>query len=241
MSDETPEIAAVIGQPAQPMPLEPELDEARKELVALIAHITRGQDGTVITCVPGLQVYCISKPDGPKHAFATPALGLIAQGSKRIIVGDDIYVYDPMHYLVTSVDLPVCGQVCVTSDNEPYLGVRLELALDEIGELIRDEKLPAKANAPASRGMYVNRIAMPVLEPVLRLLRLLDTPEDVPIMAPLIKREIMYRLLVNGEGARLRQIALQDSHTQRIAKAISALRMNYAQSLRVEDMRARCT
>ena len=68
------------------------------------------------------------------------------------------------------------------------------------------------------------------------MLRLLDTPEDVPIMAPLIKREIMYRLLVNGEGARLRQIALQDSHTQRIAKAISALRVNYAQSLRVEDM-----
>jgi AraC-like DNA-binding protein len=126
--------------------------------------------------------------------------------------------------------------VRLTSENEPYLGVRLELAIDEIGELIGDEKLPAKANAPASRGMYVNRIAMPVLEPVLRLLRLVETPEDVPIMAPLIKREIMYRLLVNGEGARLRQIALQDSHTQRIAKAISALRVNYAQSLRIEDM-----
>lgn len=233
MSDETPEIAAAI---AQPMPLDPELEEARKQLVALIEHITQGQEGTVVTAVPGLQVFCIRKPEGPKHGFASPALGLIAQGSKRIIVGDDIYVYDPMHYLVTSVDLPVCGQVCVKSEDEPYLGVRLELALDEIGDLIGDEKLPAKANAPASRGMYVNRIAMPVLEPVLRLLRLLDTPEDVPIVAPLIKREIMYRLLVNGEGARLRQIALQDSHTQRITKAISALRMNYAQSLRVEDM-----
>lgn len=244
MSESTPEIAAastaastaVAGAVAQPMPLEPELDEARKELVQLIERITRGQDGTFETSVAGLQLFCISKPDKPKHAFATPALGLIAQGSKRIIMGDDIYVYDPMHYLVTSVDLPVCGQVRLTSESEPYLGLRLELALDEIGELIGDEKLPAKANAPASRGMYVNRIAMPVLEPVLRLLRLLETPEDVPIMAPLIKREIMYRLLVNGEGARLRQIALQDSHTQRIAKAISALRVNYAQSLRVEDM-----
>lgn len=147
MPQDTPEIAAAI---AQPMPLEPELDEARKELVALINRITRGQDGTVETPVAGLQVFCISKPDGPKHAFATPALGLIAQGSKRIIVGDDIYVYDPMHYLVTSVDLPVCGQVRLTSDNEPYLGVRLELAIDEIGKLIGDEKLPAKANAPAS-------------------------------------------------------------------------------------------
>ncbi len=74
MSDETPEIAAVI---AQPMPLEPELDEARKELVALIEHITQGQDGTVITAVPGLQVFRISKPEGPKHGFASPALGLM--------------------------------------------------------------------------------------------------------------------------------------------------------------------
>lgn len=237
MSEETTEISAIPVGVAEPMPLEPELDEARKELVQLLNHITQGQDGTIVTAVPGLQVFRISKPDGPKHAFASPALGLIAQGSKRIIVGDDIYVYDPMHYLVTSVDLPVCGHVRLTSEHEPYLGVRLELAVDEIGELIGDEKLPAKAsNAPASRGLYVNRIAMPVLEPVLRLLRLLDTPEDVPIVAPLIKREILYRLLVNGEGARLRQIALQDSHTQRITKAISALRVNYAQSLRVEDM-----
>ena len=233
MSDETPDILSAIGTP---LPLEPELDEARKELVRLINLVTGGRDGSVDTAVPGLFVYCVSKPDGPKHAMQTPALGLIAQGSKRIMVGDDIYVYDPMHYLVTSVDLPVCGQVRVTSEQEPYLGLRLELAVDEIGELIRNEQLPAKANAPASRGMYVNRIAMPVLEPVLRLLRLLETPEDVPIMAPLIKREIMYRLLVNGEGARLRQIALQDSHTQRVAKAISALRVNFAQSLKVEDM-----
>ena len=233
MSDEALEIAAAI---AAPVPLEPALDEARKELVRLISRITRGHDGTVDTPVPGLCVYCISKPDGPKHHLQTPAFGLIAQGSKRLMVGDDIYVYDPMHYLVSSVDLPVCGQVRVTSESEPYLGLRLELAVDEIGDLIRDEKLPAKASAGAARGLYVSRVAMPVLEPVLRLLRLLDTPEDIPIVAPLVKREILYRLLVNGEGARLRQIALQDSHTQRIAKAIGALRIHYAQSLRVEDM-----
>jgi AraC-like DNA-binding protein len=233
MPDKTPEFATAV---AAPMPLEPELEASRKELVALINRITRGQDGSIETPVPGLFVHCISKPDGPKHALQTPAFGLIAQGSKRVMLGDEIYVYDPMHYLVSSVDLPVCGQVRLTSENEPYLGLRLDLSLDEIGDLIRDEKLPAKANAPASRGVYVSRIAMPVLEPVLRLLRLLDTPEDIPIMAPMVKREIFYRLLVNGEGARLRQIALQDSHTQRIAKAISALRINYAQSLRIEDM-----
>jgi hypothetical protein len=119
MSDETPDILSAIGTP---LPLEPELDEARKELVRLINLVTGGRDGSVDTAVPGLFVYCVSKPDGPKHAMQTPALGLIAQGSKRIMVGDDIYVYDPMHYLVTSVDLPVCGQVRVTSEQEPYLG-----------------------------------------------------------------------------------------------------------------------
>ena len=98
MSDETPEIAAAI---AQPMPLDPELEEARKQLVALIEHITQGQEGTVVTAVPGLQVFCIRKPEGPKHGFASPALGLIAQGSKRIIVGDGLnWVTSPAAWCV---------------------------------------------------------------------------------------------------------------------------------------------
>jgi AraC-like DNA-binding protein len=165
-----------------------------------------------------------------------PALALIAQGSKRVLIGDEEYEYDPLHYMVTSVDLPAVGKVEVVSATQPYLGLRLDLDVKVIGELIQDESLPPARHADPSRGLYVNRLSATMLDAVLRLLRLLDTPDDIPILAPMIKREILYRLLRHGQGARLRQIALQDSQTQRVAKAIRLLRENFAQSLRIESI-----
>jgi AraC-like DNA-binding protein len=215
---------------------DPALDQARVDLVALLDRFTAGCEGSVETPVPGLFLHRIMNPGGPKHGIQTPALALIAQGSKRLMVGDEVYVYDPMHYLVSSVDLPVCGQVSVASESEPYLGMRLELDVEEITSLIQDEKLPPATQADASRGLYVNRLGNSMLDAVLRLLRLVDAPDDVPILAPLVKREILYRLLMNGSGARLRQIALQDSQTQRIAKGIQLLRQHFDQPLRVEDI-----
>lgn len=214
----------------------PDLDDARRTLVDLLNRHTEGTEGVQRTPVDGLVIFRIAHPGGPKHHVYEPSLSLIAQGAKRIIVGDDIHLYDPMHYLVSSVDLPVMGQARVAADGAPYLGLRFTLDVQEIGALIGDERLPPLADAGPARGMYVNRIAAPVLEPVLRLLRLLDTPADIPIVAPLVKREILYRLLMNGEGARLRQIAMQDSHTQRVAKAIGHLRNHFKQALRIEDM-----
>ncbi|WP_438392623.1 AraC family transcriptional regulator N-terminal domain-containing protein [Caballeronia sp. DA-9] len=217
-------------------PLDPGLDHARLDLVALLERLTSDHEGTHETAVKGLYVHRIVQCGGPSHGIQTPALGLIAQGSKRIMVGDELYVYDPMHYLVTSVDLPVMGQVTGATEDKPYLGLRLDMDVEEISALIRDENLPPPTHTDASRGLYVNRLATPMLDAVLRLLRLMDTPEDIPILAPMIKREILYRLLMNGSGARLRQIALQDSQTQRIAKAIMMLRQNFDQPLRVESI-----
>src|ERR1700712_3494167 len=220
----------------QPGAADSTLDQARLDLVALLDRFTTNVEGTMRSEVQGLHLHRISRPGGPSHGIQTPALGLIAQGSKRVMVGDDVYVYDPMHYLVSSVDLPVVGQVAVASGEQPYLGLRLDLDVEEITALIRDESLPPATHADATRGLYVNRLGTPMLDAVLRLLRLLDTPEDIPILAPMIKREILYRLLMNGSGARLRQIALQDSQTQRIAKAIMMLRQNFDQPLRVESI-----
>ncbi|KIG03748.1 transcriptional regulator, AraC family [Burkholderia sp. MR1] len=212
------------------------LDQARVDLVSLLDRLTAGCGGSLETPVPGVYLHRITNPGGPKPGMQTPALALIAQGSKRVMVGDDVYVYDPMHYLVSSVDLPVIGQVTAASETEPYLGMRLDLDVEEITSLIQDQNLPPATQADASRGLYVNRLGSSMLDAVLRLLRLIDTPEDVPIVAPLVKREILYRLLMNGSGARLRQIALQDSQTQRIAKAIKLLRQHFDQPLRVEDI-----
>jgi hypothetical protein len=105
---------------------------------------------------------------------------VIAQGSKRLMVADELYAYDPLHYLVSSIDLPVVAQVTVAKATEPYLGLRLDLDVEEIGELIRDKNLPPPVHSDASRGLYVNRLDSTMLDAVVRLLRLLDTPATFP-------------------------------------------------------------
>jgi AraC-like DNA-binding protein len=215
---------------------EPGLDLARRHLVCLLERLTGAVEGSIQTPIAGLTVHRIMRPGGPKPAIQMPALSLIAQGSKRVFVGGEEYEYDPLHYMVTSVDLPAVGKVTVASATQPYLGLRLDLDVEAIVELIQDEKLPPVAHAEASRGLFVNRLSTTMLDAVLRLLRLVETPDDIPILAPMVKREILYRLLRNGQGARLRQMALQDSQTQRVTKAIRLLRENFARSIRVESI-----
>jgi AraC-like DNA-binding protein len=215
---------------------EPGLGLARRELVRLLERLTGEMEGSVETPIAGLTLHRIMRPGGPKPAIQMPALSLIAQGSKRLLVGGEEYEYDPLHYMVTSVDLPAVGKVTVASATQPYLGLRLDLDVEAIVELIQDEKLPPVAHAEASRGLFVNRLSTTMLDAVLRLLRLVETPDDIPILSPMVKREILYRLLRNGQGARLRQMALQDSQTQRVAKAIRLLRENFVRSIRVQSL-----
>jgi AraC-like DNA-binding protein len=215
---------------------EPGLDLARQDLVCILERLTGKVEGSIETPIAGLTLHRIMRPGGPKPAIQMPALSLIAQGSKRLLVGGEEYEYDPLHYMVTSVDLPAVGKVTVASATQPYLGLRLDLGVEAIVELIQDEKLPPVAHAEASRGLFVNRLSTTMLDAVLRLLRLVETPDDIPILAPMVKREILYRLLRNGQGARLRQMALQDSQTQRVAKAIRLLRDNFARSIRLESI-----
>ncbi|VVE13608.1 HTH-type transcriptional activator RhaS [Pandoraea pneumonica] len=209
---------------------------ARDELVRLLERATHGLEGTTPTAVDGLFVHRILHPGGPKPALQLPAFAVIAQGAKRVQIGDESYAYDPMHYMVSSVHLPVVAQVSGASEHAPYLGLRLDLAVDDVTALIGDEHLPPPAPAQSGRGMYVNRLDALLLDAVLRLLRLLETPRDIPILAPMIRREIIYRLLMNGQGVLLRQMALQDSQMNRVAHAVRWLREHYTQPLRVEAL-----
>ncbi|MFL9924764.1 AraC family transcriptional regulator [Herbaspirillum lusitanum] len=212
------------------------LEAGRRELIALLTRHTADQEGSRDTAIPGFFVHRITRPGGPQHAIQHAMFAVIGQGSKRLLVGDETYECHPMDYMVASVDLPVCGKVIIHSPEEPYMGLRLDLPSTEIGELIGDDKLPPIAPADPSRGMHVNRLDSTLLDATLRLLRLLDAPRDIPILAPLIKREIVYRLLMNGEGAMLRQTVLHDSQMNRVAKAIRMLREGFAQPLRIDDI-----
>ena len=232
MLTESATIEAPASDVAHPQP-DSTLAGLQRELVRSLDRLTQGREGSVESALPDLCLSRLMHPGGPKHVMQTPALALIAQGSKRLLVGDELYEYDPGHYLVSSVDLPVIAKVTGASASEPYLGLRLNLDVSEISELIGNDEVPVAADPDASRAMFVQRLGPSMLDAVVRLLRLLDTPQDIPVLAPLIKREILYRLLTNGQGARLRQIALRHSHEHRIAKAIGLLRRHFAQPLRV--------
>jgi AraC-like DNA-binding protein len=173
----------------------------------------------------------------PVHAMYEPAFCVLAQGSKRVLLGEEVYVYDSSRYLVVSQNLPVSGQVIDASPEAPYLGLRLGFDVKDIAALALQFKLgeqSAKGQAP--RGIFTDELSPTLLDPVLRLVRLLDAPDDVDALAQLISREILYRLLKSPDGWRLAQMALVDSHSQRIAQAIGVLSQRFREALRIEAL-----
>jgi AraC-like DNA-binding protein len=203
--------------------------------IAVMMSRYAGGDGFHQTAVGRLTLIRAARPNELMPAVYEPSLCLIAQGSKRVILGGEVFVYDRARYLVASVDLPVAGEVLEATPERPYLCVMLRLDAKDIAAMLLEAELPPPAAAPA-RGLYLARTTPAMAEAVLRLLRLLDTPEDIAALAPLAEREILYRLLKSEEGWRLRQIATAHTHSRRIAKAIEWLKSHYAEPLRIEKV-----
>jgi len=193
---------------------------------------------TIETAIPGLAMYRREEPNQPESAMYEPTICLITQGSKRVVLGGDTYVYDTHHFLITSVDIPTTVQVIQASRPKPCLGLVLKLDLREISQLVVDGHLPQPRVEPSSRGMALGEVTLPLLDAFKRLIDLLDEPKDIPILAPVIKREIFYRILVGNQGTRLRQMASAGSPSHQISRAIHWLKDNYTESLRVEDLAA---
>lgn len=207
-------------------------------LGALGKSIARWTDkgDQVTTAVPGLSLYRREEPTLPAIILYEPGICVIAQGAKRVLLGDDTYEYDTHHFLITSVDLPTVVQVIKASREKPYLGLILKLDQREISQLMVDSSLPAPPAQQSSRGMATGEVTLPLLTAFQRLVDLLDEQKDIPILAPIIKREIFYRLLVSDQGFRLRQMASAGSQSQQIARAIDWLKGNFKQPLRIDDL-----
>jgi len=167
-----------------------------------------------------------------------PSVCLAAQGSKRVFLGNDVFVYDPYHILITSIDLPTVAQVVEADKDKPYLAMMLRLDLKAVSQMMVDTNLPLAKRHKADRGMAIRKITLPLLDAFQRLANLLDTPEDIPILSPLIQSEILYRLLVGDQGQRLRQIAMTGSHSHQIARSITWIKKNYSQALRIKELAA---
>lgn len=226
-------------QPEDVTPVQ-ETDSLERAQAALVESIARwtAENGQPATAIPALSLYRLEAPREPVSCMYEPGICLIAQGAKRVLLGEDAYVYDAHHYLITSVDLPVVAQIIEASREKPYLGLVLRLDQREITQLMVDSNLPLPRTQQAGRGMAVSDVSLPLLNAFRRLIDLLDEPADIPILAPLVQREILYRLLVGEQGPRLRQIGVAGSQSHEIARAIDWLKGNIARPFRVDDLAA---
>lgn len=207
------------------------------ELISLIERFT-GSDGVHETPIPRLSLMRRSDPTEPMHGVHDSAVCFIAQGRKQVLLGDQVYLYDRGSYLVVSVDVPIVGQVIEASSAAPYLGLKLDIDAAALGALIMEAGIPAAPCQQCTPSLMLGTSTPDLTDAVLRLLRLLDSPRDVPILAPLIEREILYRLLNGEQTAQLRQIALADSKLHQVNRAIRWIKENFAEPFSIEAVAA---
>ena len=209
----------------------------REELVERIGRAMR-EDGTTQP-FPGLHLYRRSSPLELLHGVSEPSVAVIAQGSKEVLLGENRYRYGPSQYLLATVELPTIRRVLEASKERPYLSLRLELAPTLVGSVMLEaghsshSSLPGRADV---RGIDVSLLDANLLDAFARLVRLLDAPAEAGVLMPLITREIVYRLLMGEQGARLRHLAILGGYTPSIARAIGRLRRDFDQPLHIEEM-----
>lgn len=205
------------------------------ELAEIIGQRTVGREHTD-TPIQGLTLSRRESITEPCSCVVAPSLVIIVQGAKQLLVGDHAYAYDADHFLITSLDLPANSQVLDASPVKPLLGLVLKLDLSLIAELISQAKLPPPGERATEASVGLGTITAALLEPCARLMALLKEPTDIPVLAPLIQREIHYRLLKSDVAASLWQIASMGGQRQRIARAIDWLKTNYTEPLRTTDL-----
>jgi AraC-like DNA-binding protein len=215
--------------------VDPALLGARRELARRIASIT-GSAGEHLTAIPGVVLYHRDEPTPCYRASYEPSLSIFVQGRKHVILGESEYVCDSSSFLLSSIDVPAQSQIVEASANAPLLVMFLRFDMPMVRDVISQEDLPEVAAHPHRQGMAVGETTLGLISACNRMLDLLDTPEDIPFLSPLIQREIIYRLLKTPQAGRLRAIATSGDLVQRTARAISWLRANFTKPLHVEEL-----
>jgi len=207
----------------------------RAELARTIALFV-GPGEKRVTAIPGLMLYRRTEPTAPCSGTYEPGVVVVAQGRKRVDLGKNTFYYGASRYLLTAIDLPIVSQVVEASEASPCLAMSLRLEMPMVRELVSREEISAPATTLDSPAMMTGELTVEFLDACLRLLRLMEHPQDIPFLSGLIQREIIYRVLRGPEGARLRAIGTLGDQSNRTAKAIAWMRANYAKPLRVEEL-----
>ena len=209
-----------------------------REMARIIERHT-GTDGLHETAIAPLHLFRYSQPMRLGHALHGAGLCLIAQGAKSVMMGDETFFYDPAHFFLVSLDLPIVSQITRASPAAPYLGLHLAIDPAQIGALVTEAQLPASQRRAPECGISVGEADAPLLDAAMRLLRLLDTPDHIKVLSPMIVREIFYLMLKGNEGANLRRIALAGSAAG-VVRALSWLKTHFAAPLVIETLARQC-
>lgn len=204
------------------------------EVAALLARHSMG-DGVHPTALPSVFFMRHTTLNKFSYGMYKPSLCLVLQGAKNVWLGPDCFTYTPADYLVASVNLPVTAQVTTVLPDRSYLGFKLEFTPDQILSVLRDSP-PTVPKEPVKRAMFVSRMEPLLFDAVIRLTRLLDHPADIPVLAPLITQEILYRILQGSRGAALAQIATAGSTASRINDVIDYLIHHFERIIRIEEL-----
>ena len=209
--------------------------ERQQDLLARVARLAPA-DGMHQSAFEPLALIRGSMPTVCMPTVYQPSLAFVVQGRKRVRLNDEVLNYDALNYLVVSVTLPVMGQVIEASAERPYLCLRLSLDLAEIARLLLELGDRGAAPVTADRGLFVARMDESLLDAVLRMVKLLDTPQDIAVLAPVVQREIYYRVLRGELGPRLVDLAEADGGNHHIVRAIEWLKQRYAAPLRIDEL-----
>lgn len=217
-------------RPAPP-PLTPLLD-ALAPVVARHAE----SDGMHATAIPGVHCIKLSKPQLQLPSVYHPSICVIVQGTKQVLLEDEVYRYAPPQFLAVSVDLPLVGQVIQASEAAPYLCLAVDIDARQMADLLAGSADPGWSRGDTARGLFVGDSDESLLESSLRLARLLDVPRDIAVLAPLAMREFHYRVLSSPYGRAIAQMAIVGSNTHKIGQVIHRIRSRLAEPIRVEEL-----
>jgi AraC-like DNA-binding protein len=210
------------------------------QLAACIARHSAGRGSCDLpTAIDGLSFFRRESPTPPSVCLVEPSAIFVVQGEKRMWLGGKAYPYNPGHLLITSLDIPASSEVVSASAERPCLGLVIRLDLRTMAELIAHGSLPPPRMPATEHCMGLGAVSADLLEPCRRLLALLDEPASIAVLAPLVLREIHYRLLVSEQAAHVRQTASAGSQSHRIARAIDWIKANFSLPLSIDELAGR--
>lgn len=205
------------------------------ELAKLVERYSE-QDGVHPTAIPSLFLIRESIVSEPIARVNETSFCIIVQGEKEVLLAEERFRYDPANYIVASVDLPVTGQVIRASSDTPYLALKLEFTPNQILEVLSDSDIRVGQKKNAKRAMFVSKVKPSLLDAVIRLARLLENPNHIPVLAPLFTKEILYWILQDPYGEALEQMAIEGSNGNRIGDVIEHIINNYDRSFKIEEL-----